>query len=885
MNRDEYLNDCAKYLGRLGHEIRALNAAGRFDINSVTEDFLVPILKEIFDCPELRNQNEIQQNFPSVDLGCRKSRISFQVTTDASSDKVVKTLTKFREHNLEQFFERVCVLTITEKQSSYTAKALGEAISALSVRFDPASDILDISDIVSRLSNLDTPKLGRIDQYLALEFKKRDQHLQFRMELEKFLEFSQNKIDVEKNSKKYIPSIFVETHKTKEEMRLFAHPLFFCRKIQDVLSKINYYDLNHLLKIGRQSELFLEFNREILGATPTTFPELWPWLTAVDTAIERELRKVGPLSWSYKEYGGKYAPKNGDAASWSIVRFRIESITTGLTWLLRDARSLIALMRNKVFLITSMAGQGKTNFVCDLVDRQFRAFELPCIFVPARELNSYQPRQRLLGYISNNRYAPSFSSIHQYLGFFNEVAGEFGKPFLVVIDGINEVNALDEFNGELKDFCNAVCQYDSIKVVITCRSEFFDQKYSSLLNEPFSDQVHRVMNLREKMTDASKRRLLRSYLDHFHVTGRLSGAAKGFLQNDLLLLRIFSESNEGQDVGYLSDIYKGDLFEEFLRRKIEAFPERLKSKALPTLIKIVSSMLEADDFSTISVRKFSDEEKEVVLRYVAEDVILRQEITPAGLANLGELVISFTYDELRDFVIAYNFIQDAGSAESMNRALSNLSGRPVFEGVYRYVYLLARKLGVRTAVEACEGSDDFVNHYALNVHLVPPNVQNVQDVERLNAILAETAFPDRVRRAAAFLIRRGNLAELLNINILIEHLNGLDAADHNEFIKILFTDRNDFDLSNWQGRLNQFVEQVCDANRDVVLKDRSPEWWAFFLHVSSSAGWFERESVAGLFAKNAHTSTLSTALRLVEPAKAKSVRALAAEIQSSPEGK
>ena len=96
MNRDEYLNNCARYLGRLGHEIRALNAAARFDINSVTEDFLIPLLKELFDCPEIQNQNEIQQNFPSVDLGCRKSKISFQVTTDASSDKVVKTLTKFR---------------------------------------------------------------------------------------------------------------------------------------------------------------------------------------------------------------------------------------------------------------------------------------------------------------------------------------------------------------------------------------------------------------------------------------------------------------------------------------------------------------------------------------------------------------------------------------------------------------------------------------------------------------------------------------------------------------------------------------------------------------------------------------------------------------------
>ncbi|MDH7790182.1 SMEK domain-containing protein [Ochrobactrum sp. AN78] len=881
MNRDEYLNGCAKYLGRLSHEIRALNAAGRFDINSVTEDFLVPILKELFDCPELQNQNEIQQNFPSIDLGCRKSKISFQVTTDASSGKIIKTLAKFREHQLEQLFERVCILTITEKQSSYTAKALSYEIAALSIKFDPSRDILDLTDIVSRLNSLNTHKLSCIHAYLASEFTKRDRHLQFRAELERFLEFSQNKIEIEKNSKKYIPSIFVETHKTKEEMRFFSHPLFFYRKICDSLNKIHYDELNSLLKLGREPELCLEISAEVLSATPQTFSELWPWLGAVDEAVEIELRKIGPLSWYYKEYGGKYASENGNTDGWSIVRFRVESLTTGIVWILQDVRSMIALMRHKVFLITSMAGQGKTNFVCDLVDRQFRAFELPCIFIPARELNSYQPRQRLFGFISNNRYAPNFSSIHQYLDFFNGLANEFGKPFLIVIDGINEVNALDEFNDELKDFCNAVCQYDFIKITITCRSEFFEEKYASLLNEPFSDAVHRVMDLRAKMSDAGKSRLLRSYLKHFQVTGHLSGFAREFLQNDLLLLRIFSERHEAQDVGYMSDIYKGDLFEEFLKRKIELFPERLKANAFPTLLKIVTSMLEADDFSTVSVRNFSDNEKEVVHRFVADDVILRQEIMPSGLASLGDLVISFTYDELRDFVIAYSFVQNMESETSLSGDLSSLSGRPIFEGVYRYVYLLARKLGAKAALKACENSNDFIEHYTLNVHLLPPQVQNTQDVERMNMILRETTFPNRVRSAASFLVRRNNLAELLNINILIEHLNNLDTKNHCEYIRILFTRRNDFPSNNWQEKLNQFVEDISAVGPDRVSRNRTSEWLAFFLHVSSSAGWYERERTAALFADFSNNSILNGAIGLVRTARAHPLRALIFEIQSS----
>jgi hypothetical protein len=885
MNRDDRINSCAKYFGRLTHEIRALNAIGRFDINSVTEDFLVPILRVVFDCPQLKNQNEIQQNFPSVDLGCRESRISFQVTTDASSDKIVKTLDKFREHSLEKTFDRVYVLTITEKQSSYAAHSLNNAISALPVPFNPSEDIFDVHDILSRIQRMETSKLERIEAYLASEFTRRDEHLKFREHLNKFLEFSQSKIEVEKKSKKYVPSIFVETHATKEEMRFFANPLFFYRKVRDLLEKINYADLNSLLRLAKEPELTVELETEALKATPSTFAELEDWLKILDNAVGRELQKVGPLSWNYKDYGAKYEPAHKDAASWSIARFRVESVATGLSYLLENARSQLHLMRKKIFLVTSMAGQGKTNFVCDLIENQFRSFEIPCVFIPARELNSYSARQRLLGFISNNRYSPNFTNIHEYLDLFDSVARECGKPFLIVIDGINEVNALDEFNDELKDFCNAVCQYDLVKIVITCRSEFFDEKYASILNEPFSSLVHRVTDLRSKMSELSKKRLLKSYLAHFRIAGYVSGAAKDFLKNDLLLLRIFCERHEGDDVGHMSDIYKGDLFEEFLLGKIESFPENLRAKAFPTLLKIASQMLAADDYSKLSVRDFSIDEKEIVHRLVADDVILRQEIAAKSLLGLGDLIISFTYDELRDFIIAYELVHGASrdDVKSLQEVLSSLPSRPIFEGVYKYVYLLARKANKIAVIEACERADGFIEHFALNVHLLPPPVQNADDVVRLKAILTDTSVPRRVRRAASFLIRRRNSAELLNIDILIQHLNDLVSHGYKEFFRTIFSDSNDFGAQHWQQRIDEFTEGVCDRSSEEGLKEYAPEWLAFFLHASSLASWFERERVALLFKNSRNEANSRQALDLVRSAKGETIRYLLSDIEM-PEG-
>lgn len=885
MNRDDYLNKIAKYFGRLTHEIRALNAIGRFDINSVAEDFLIPVLKVAFTCPELRNQNEIQMNFPAVDLGCRATRTSFQVTTDASSGKAEKTLRKFHEHNLDKLFDRVYILALTEKQSAYKASALARAIADLNIPFEPAEHIIDIADLLARIRHLDTSDLGRIDVYLTSAWAERDRQVRFREKLDKFLEFSTNKIEQEKRTRKYIPSIFVETHSTKDEVRLFANPLFFYRKIQDKLLKLDYGHLNSLMRIAREPEYVLELERKLLTEMPSTFAELESWLDRVGEAVARELAKVRPLSWGRDESQGPYRPVNANAAGWLIVSFRVESSAYGLTSRLQDALGLIGLIRKKIFLVTSMAGQGKTNFVCDLIENQFRAFAIPCLFIPARELNSYTPGKRLLEYISNNRYSPDVNKIHEYFKLFNDIALETNKPFLIVVDGINEVSDLNAFSDELKLFCNAICQYDMIKVIITCRSEFFDEKYASMLEEPFADHIHRVGDLRANMTERSKDRLLKSYFEHFNIKGRFSRIADDFLKSDLLLLRIFCEQYEGCDIGYMADIYKGDLFEKYLKKKIRTFPQHLIPKALPTLYRIVTAMIDADDFSKLSVRSFSAEEQEVVRRFVEDDVILRQEIGAESLSALGDLAISFTYDELRDFVIAHKLVVgDAGDAGSLKATLATLPGRPIYEGVYRYAYLLARTTKDAKAIAACENGPDFVEHFSLNVHLLPPAAQTPDDVERVRALLADSSMPERLRRAAKFLIHRRDVADLLNITILRDHLNGLETAEHKTFVRALFAHRHDYDDHAWRKRAHELIHDVVEENAEKKGLERyDPEWLALFLHVSSLVGWSERERVSTMFRESMDASNCRDALELVRPALAEAVQILLSDIEDGEE--
>lgn len=883
MNRDDHLNNIAKYAGRMVNEIRALNAVGRFDINSVAEDFLIPVLKLAFECPDLQNMNKIQANFPAVDLGCATTRVSFQVTTDGSSSKVEKTLAKFHEHDLDKTFDHLYVLALTEKQASYTAKSLERAIAALTIPFDPAADVIDWDDILTRIRHLDTDKLEAIDHYLASGWAKRDSQVKFREQLNKFLAFSAEKIEVEKTSRKYIPSIFVETHSTKEQMRLFANPLFFYRKIQDKLRRFAYDNLNASLKIAGEPELVSELDACLLSVTPATFAELDAWLDQVDQAIGVELAKVRPLSWWRETGEARYEPVNPESAGWMIARHKLEGTASGLTSRLNDARALIGLIRNKIFLVTSMAGQGKTNFVCDLVENQFRLFEIPCLFIPARQLNGFAPGTRLFDYIAHNRYAPDGTKLHDYLALFDQVAHDVEKPLVILIDGINEVTDLASFNEELKAICSAVCQYDWIKLVITCRSEFFDDRFATMLDEPFAAHIHRVNDLRSEMTDLSKARLLNAYLAHFRIKGALQGQAKAFLENDLLLLRIFCERYEGSDVGYVTDIYKGDLFVDYLHKKIAAFPLQHQAKALPTLFKITASMLAADDFSKLSVRDFSAEEQEIVRRFVENDVILRREIDSEGLAAVGDLTISFTYDELRDFIIAYQLVDRAAAdhAQALTEMLARLPSRPVYEGVYRYAYLLARKANDTAAIAACMAAPNFTEHFSLNVHLLPPAVQTSEDVARVKAILADAGASRRRRRVALLLLHRRNAADLLNIAILIGYLNDLEDAEHAPFIRAIFGGHRDYDPQAWRQSIDDLVSDVGEDEGGRGLVRYAPQWLAFFLHAAAHAGWLERERASTLFQDAGDAVNCAEALVLVGPARATAVQTLLADIAAS----
>lgn len=837
MIREENLIKSTGFLARLAYEIKAKNAAGLFDINRITEDFYIPILSILFDLPELKNQNLIAPNFPSIDLGCDASRISIQVTSDASSAKIIKTLRLFNEHNLKTRFDKIYVLILTEKQNSYSSKKLIEQIAQLPIPFDTQESIIDYRDIAAKLGELPSDRIAKVSEILLNEFAKQDASLSFRRELENFIAVAQAKIEFEKQSKKYIPSIFIETSSVKEQARFFSHPLFFHRKITEKLSNLRLEELNKLLRLAKQKPIEEHPKHDALAANPTTLKELNGAFASQATALQALRSKIAPMSMD-RGTVERYEPAGDAIAYRRIWAHPVESRAYGFNRRLDDILELIELGRKKVMLLTGMAGQGKTNFVCDLIENMFRKFEIPSIFIPARELNGYSGQTRIFDFIVNNRYAPNVSNIHGLLKLLDEVAQENGVPFIIVVDGINEVSDYSSFSQQINDFLAAIAQYDYIKAIITCRSEFFDQRYASMLQQNFSGEIFHVENLRSEMSERHKDRLIEAYFDYFDIELTLGEDAQDFLRNDLLLLRIFCEIEEGARERFVPTIYKGDVFERFLVLKVGEFADHLKAQVVPALHKIVSQMLRLENFSRLSTVNFDPVETSIIEILISDDIILRSELPAPSLAFAGQQNISFTYDELRDFILAHYMVFDLAdqNINAVEAIFAKIADLQVREGVFRYTYILARKHRKLSLIQLCESQPDFAQHFVNNIALIGPEIQNDSDRERVRDILSSRKNAHEVRFMAAFLYHRRVRTEILNIQILVDHINTLNDEGCRNFFETIFADGHWNQRNDWQRKIGSIVSAyleraaVNSPTEDSVLL-------TFVLQISGYAAW------------------------------------------------
>jgi hypothetical protein len=154
------ISSIAEQLVSLSRYVTTINQAGFYDINKGAEGFFCQLLNMIYGL-QLRNMNEIQTNYPAIDLGDQVNKVCVQVTSESSASKLSATLKKFDEKNLSNNFSHLIFFVISDK-----SLPIPKSLAGVNV------EILNVGSLIAFLStSSDLKKLSEVDYFLRQNLK------------------------------------------------------------------------------------------------------------------------------------------------------------------------------------------------------------------------------------------------------------------------------------------------------------------------------------------------------------------------------------------------------------------------------------------------------------------------------------------------------------------------------------------------------------------------------------------------------------------------------------------------------------------------------------------------------------------------------------------
>ena len=150
--------------------VKGEGKTGRTDMKRVSENILAQLLSEIYGHTELKILDVSEgSNFPGIDLGDKKAKIAYQITSRRDSKKIKDTLRKFVKNKLYEEYDRLVIYILTEKRE-YQGRGFDEIIQG-KFSFDKKNDILDYQDLLGEISGFSSvDKLRKIENILEEHF-------------------------------------------------------------------------------------------------------------------------------------------------------------------------------------------------------------------------------------------------------------------------------------------------------------------------------------------------------------------------------------------------------------------------------------------------------------------------------------------------------------------------------------------------------------------------------------------------------------------------------------------------------------------------------------------------------------------------------------------
>ncbi len=406
-------------------------------------------------------------------------------------------------------------------------------------------------------------------------------------------------------------------------------------------------------------------------------------------------------------------------------------------------------------------------------------------------------------------FPSAVTSLEEGLSTLAAACADRRQPFVLVIGGLNEHPDVRAFAGQLEHLLETLVRYPHVRVLMTCRSEFLEQRFGTLLSGPLAPLLHVSSAHGQRFDDEQYRELVARYFRFFKVRPRhVSRRVIEFLRRDVLLLRFFCEAYgaRGREGTYkqppVAGIYRDEIFRRYIEDKLgraqhSVVNDRSAARPLvrPAEIRRVLSLVAAHMLET---GQFADVPRTVVpaaldaelTALLDEELILRHDLGPAPslLAEPTE-VLNFTFDEMRDFMLAQHLLgvhmQDPGEFTRLVTEQQPTMAQSV-EGLQRFLFYASRVPANRAFFESFRAHPWYAALYDTEVFAVPPTHLDAEDRRIAEAALAAGgARAQHFARELALCWRR-SLFPVLNLDVLLEIARSADPSFFTDVIAPTF---------------------------------------------------------------------------------------------------
>jgi len=627
------------------------------------------------------------------------------------------------------------------------------------------------------------------------------------------------------NSEKYVRDTFIEIGDQKDHLRYVCDSVFYFNKYFGELKNLDFRYLNLLIQKKSRGQLSWNFE---LPTADTSSVNMKDYEAVTSVLLQYLSDKRQDVKDSAIDSSGK---STFERKIWNKMQ---------------EAEYLQA----RVAIITDNAGQGKTNFLCDFAENFLLNRNIPSLFLTGAELDADDIKQSILRKIFPDAEASTFAAFLEHIKSFCYSQNKF---FVIVIDGINENLRPKTFSPKLEEFIAQMMEHEFIKVVLSCRTEYYEHNFKNLETSSFRSVTKKVYSSSNHRSDDDiKEKLFHTYIKHYEI-GYVSFSDKAYNQlvGNFLLLRIFCETYKGQKLGNVDNIYKEELFGMYYKSKSAEINKRIiESDDLGVsanfdiknfIQNIVSVMVREGIYANIPLDDIitTPKDRDLYTRFLDENILIRRDIEEKdkGLFSPSE-VVNFTFDEFRDFLISDHLVNqvykksEAAFTDFIEKRLTSKS--PLLEGCGTFLFFMARRRNDPTLSAIVNRQEWFDDTFVKNIFSLRDNQVTEEDKHRLKEHLLKGSYFSR--SIIYNLIIRNDIDYYANLNaeFLFSFLRGLDESDYNKaFVRIFGDSHNHL-------RINQssLLEQIDDILQkgELEKKDRYHRLFELLVYMLTNSG-------------------------------------------------